>query len=123
MTNIKPTPDVLANLIEGLTHGSIRVIDLTTPLTPETPALRLPAPLSNVIDLSLEEVAAYDERGPMWAHNNIHVGEHFGTHVDARHQGYPGGDAVRGRSDCLSQDLRRLARGDLIHCAIQQDVR
>ena len=83
MTNTTPTPDVLANLIDGLAHGSIRVIDLTTPLTPETPALRLPAPLSNVIDLSLEEVAAYDERGPMWAHNNIHVGEHFGTHVDA----------------------------------------
>src|SRR6478735_8444027 len=73
----------LACLLEDLAQGHIQVIDLTTPLTPETPALRLPEPLTNVIDLSLEEVAAYDERGPMWAHNNIHVGEHFGTHVDA----------------------------------------
>jgi kynurenine formamidase len=73
----------LARLLEGLAQGRIHVIDLTTPLTPETPALRLPEPLTNLIDLSLEEVATYDERGPMWAHNNIHVGEHFGTHVDA----------------------------------------
>ncbi|NKX55581.1 cyclase family protein [Arthrobacter mobilis] len=74
---------VLAGLLAGLAEGRIEVIDLTTPLSAHTPALRLPTPFTNVIDLSLEEVAAYDERGPMWAHNNIHVGEHFGTHVDA----------------------------------------
>lgn len=85
MTDTPPTTETgtLALLLAGLAEGRIEVIDLTTPLSPDTPALRLPEPLPNVIDLRLEQVAAYDERGPLWAHNNIHVGEHFGTHVDA----------------------------------------
>lgn len=74
---------VLTELTALLAEGRVKVIDLTTPLTPQTPALRLPAPFSNLIDFTLEEVASYDARGPLWSHNNIHIGEHFGTHVDA----------------------------------------
>ncbi|MGX1751353.1 cyclase family protein [Glutamicibacter protophormiae] len=73
----------LSNLAIDLAEEKIKVIDLTTPLTPQTPALRLPEPFLNLVDLELEEVAAYDNRGPLWSHNNIHIGEHFGTHVDA----------------------------------------
>ena len=72
-----------SGFVAGLADGSLRVVDLTTPLSAATPALRLPAPFANLIDFSLEEVSAYNEPGPYWRHNNIHTGEHIGTHLDA----------------------------------------
>lgn len=31
----------------------------------------------------MEEISRYDDRGPAWYWNNIHTGEHTGTHLDA----------------------------------------
>ena len=50
---------------------------------PTTPVLQLPAPFANTIPLSLEKVSDFDDDGPFWGWNNIHTGEHTGTHVDA----------------------------------------
>ena len=55
------TATTLAGVVAGLADGSLRVVDLTTPLSASTPALRLPAPFANLIDFSLEEVSAYNE--------------------------------------------------------------
>ncbi|GAA3611686.1 cyclase family protein [Microlunatus ginsengisoli] len=74
---------VLAELLGQVTSGSVQVIDLTAPLSSETPVLRLPPPFANTIHLSLEEVSNFDDAGPMWRWNNIHTGEHTGTHLDA----------------------------------------
>jgi kynurenine formamidase len=78
-----PTTSALSGFLDSIQAGSVEVLDLTTPLSSATPSLRLPAPFSNLIDFSLEEVSAYNEPGPYWRHNNIHTGEHVGTHVDA----------------------------------------
>ncbi|MGP0221403.1 cyclase family protein [Paenarthrobacter sp. NCHU4564] len=72
-----------ARFIADLGAGRISVIDLTTPLSADTPTLELPSPFANLIDFSLEEVSAYNEPGPYWKHHNIHTGEHIGTHLDA----------------------------------------
>ncbi|WP_328389557.1 cyclase family protein [Nocardia sp. NBC_00416] len=82
MTNPESTA-VLPAFLDALAAGRLEVIDLTTPLSSATPALRLPEPFANLIDFSLEEVSAYNEPGPFWRHNNIHTGEHVGTHLDA----------------------------------------
>lgn len=74
---------ILGGLLGGIASGALSVIDLTNTLSTSTPALRLPAPFANLIDFSLEEVSAYNEPGPFWRHNNIHTGEHIGTHLDA----------------------------------------
>ncbi|MCH5641823.1 cyclase family protein [Gordonia sp. ABSL49_1] len=76
------SPDI-AGFVDAITSRTLRVVDLTTPLSASTPALRLPPPFANLIDFSLEEVSAYNEPGPFWRHNNIHTGEHIGTHLDA----------------------------------------
>src|SRR5699024_5708521 len=34
-------------------------------------------------DFSTETVSEYNEPGPFWKHQNIHTGEHVGTHIDA----------------------------------------
>lgn len=70
-------------LLTALTTGEVELVDLTAPLTPETPILQLPAPFANTIPMSLEVVSDFDDAGPAWGWNNIHTGEHTGTHLDA----------------------------------------
>ena len=77
------TPSTLTSLLTELANGAIRVVDLTAPLSSRTPVLQLPAPFANTIPLSLEPVSDFDDAGPGWGWNNIHTGEHTGTHVDA----------------------------------------
>jgi kynurenine formamidase len=62
---------VLTDLINALAAGAVVAIDLTAPLSDETPLLEL------------EEISRYDARGPAWYWNNFHTGEHTGTHFDA----------------------------------------
>ena len=70
-------------LLTALGSGDVGVVDLTAPLSSETPILQLPTPFANTIPLSLEPLSAYDDAGPAWRWSNIHTGEHTGTHVDA----------------------------------------
>ncbi len=73
----------VATLIAALGAGEVKVLDLTAPLSPETPVLQLPPPFANTIPMSLEKVSDFDDAGPFWGWNNIHTGEHTGTHLDA----------------------------------------
>jgi kynurenine formamidase len=74
---------VLSSLVAGIRSGSIEVLDLTAPLSEETPILLLPEPFANTVPFTLQEISHYDERGPAWYWNNISTGEHTGTHFDA----------------------------------------
>ncbi|MEV0674883.1 cyclase family protein [Actinosynnema sp. NPDC050436] len=74
---------VLSDLLGALGSGRVEVVDLTAPLHPGTPLLQLPAPFANTIPFRLEEISRYDDRGPAWYWNDIHTGEHTGTHFDA----------------------------------------
>ena len=71
------------SLLAALRSGEVTVVDLTAPLSPQTPVLQLPPPFANTIPLSMEKVSAFDDAGPFWGWNNIHLGEHTGTHLDA----------------------------------------
>lgn len=74
---------VLSAVLDAVRSGSVEVIDLTTPLQSSTPILRLPEPFANTRHFELEELSRYDDRGPAWYWNDIHTGEHTGTHLDA----------------------------------------
>ncbi|BAL87714.1 putative cyclase [Actinoplanes missouriensis 431] len=74
---------VLQSLLSGISGGTIEVVDLTAPLSSSTPILQLPPPFANTIPFRLEEISRYDDRGPGWYWNDIHTGEHTGTHFDA----------------------------------------
>ena len=74
---------VLQALVSGISGGSIAVVDLTAPLSDQTPILKLPEPFADTATFSLQEISRYDDRGPAWYWNNIHTGEHTGTHLDA----------------------------------------
>ena len=74
---------VLNQLATALSDGSERVIDLTQPLSPETPVIGLPDMFGQSPGLSVELISRYDDAGPGWYWNTLTLGEHTGTHFDA----------------------------------------
>jgi kynurenine formamidase len=104
---------VLGELVAALRSGAVEVIDLTAPLTETTPVLVLPEPFANTTTFTLEELSRYDERGPGWYWNDIHTGEHTGTHLDAPIHWITGRDAG---------DISQLAPGRLVAPAAVLDL-
>ena len=76
-------PELLAQLISELATGRLHIVDLTQPLSAETPLLPLPAQWNNTPPFHLKELSRYDDRGPAWYWNAFETGEHTGTHFDA----------------------------------------
>lgn len=74
---------VLSDLTAGLASGSVGIVDLTAPLSSETPLLELPPEFGQTAHFEFEEISKYDDRGPAWYWNNFRTGEHTGTHFDA----------------------------------------
>lgn len=74
---------VLSQLIEELNSGRLKVVDLTTPLGPDTPVIDLPPMFAPSPGITITEISRYNESGPAWYWNIISLGEHTGTHFDA----------------------------------------
>jgi kynurenine formamidase len=75
--------ETLTALAAALANGDVNVIDLTQPLSENTPVLQLPPPFANTPGLSRETISEFDDAGPAWAWSTLTVGEHVGTHFDA----------------------------------------
>jgi kynurenine formamidase len=104
---------MLTELLAAVRSQRIVLVDLTAPLSSETPILQLPDPFANTIPFSLEEISHYDERGPRWYWNNIHTGEHTGTHFDA---------PVHWASGQHGADVSEIPLGALVAPAVVLDV-
>jgi kynurenine formamidase len=63
--------------------SAAEVVDLTQPLSEDTPVLKLPPPFVNTPGLTRHVISEYDDRGPAWAWYWLEIGEHVGTHFDA----------------------------------------
>jgi len=74
---------LLRQLIDHLDAGAIRVVDLTQSLGPATPVISLPPEFASSPGLTIDVISKYDDRGPAWYWNTLHLGEHTGTHFDA----------------------------------------
>jgi kynurenine formamidase len=74
---------VLSTLVAGLAAGSVEVVDLTAPLSSDTPVLQLPEQFGQTARFEFEPISRYDDAGPAWYWNNFRTGEHTGTHFDA----------------------------------------
>lgn len=91
----------LAQLIEDLGAGNVRVVDLSVQLGPETPVIQLPEIFNQSPPLRIEEISRYDDRGPAWYWNVLHLGEHTGTHFDAPSHWVSGKDLPDNTTDRL----------------------
>ncbi len=75
--------DVLAQLVDELNRGTLKVVDLTQPLGPSTPVIGLPPMFASSPGMTIDVISKYDDQGPAWYWNTIRMGEHTGTHFDA----------------------------------------
>jgi kynurenine formamidase len=92
---------VLAQLIDELNSGKLKVVDLSQPLGPETPVIGLPPQFASSPGVSMEVISRYDQRGPGWYWNIIRLGEHTGTHFDAPVHWITGKDLPDNRCDTI----------------------
>ena len=74
---------VLTQLVAELNAGTVKVVDLTQPLGPDTPVIGLPPQFGSSPGVTMEVISRFDARGPAWYWNVLHMGEHTGTHFDA----------------------------------------
>ena len=89
----------LAELSQALASGAVRVVDLTHTLDPDFPVIVLPPEFGQCARFRIEEISAYDDRGPAWKWHNISMGEHTGTHFDAPNHWISGRDVPHGAVD------------------------
>lgn len=92
---------ILSQLLEELRAGSLRVVDLTTPLGPDTPVIDLPPMFAPSPGLTLTEISHYDSKGPAWYWNILNLGEHTGTHFDAPVHWITGKDLPNNTTDTI----------------------
>ncbi|ETX30290.1 cyclase family protein [Roseivivax isoporae] len=90
---------VLAGLAGALGSGAVEVVDLTHTLDPDFPVIVLPPEFGQCARFRMEEVSAYDHRGPAWKWHTITMSEHTGTHFDAPVHWISGRDVPRGAVD------------------------
>ncbi|MGY1617948.1 cyclase family protein [Geodermatophilus sp. SYSU D00691] len=83
---------LLSTVADALTSGRVGIVDLTAPLSAETPIIQLPPQFAQTARFELEELSRYDDRGPAWYWNNFRTGEHTGTHFDAPNHWVTGKD-------------------------------
>lgn len=77
------TVATLTELTTGISSGTLRIVDLTHTLDPDFPVIILPPEFGQCARFRMEEVSAYDHRGPAWKWHNLTLNEHTGTHFDA----------------------------------------
>jgi len=104
---------VLSAVLDAARYGAVEIVDLTTPLQESTPILELPPPFANTSRFQLEELSRYDDRGPAWYWNDIHTGEHTGTHLDAPVHWVSGRDGL---------DVSQAPLSTLVAAAVVIDV-
>ncbi len=91
--------NALTQMATALTSGEIEVVDLTHTLDPDFPVIILPPEFGQCARFRMEEVSAYDHRGPAWKWHNISMSEHTGTHFDAPVHWVSGRDVANGAVD------------------------
>ncbi|MFQ5535384.1 MAG: cyclase family protein [Sphingomonadales bacterium] len=107
----------LLNLVAELASGRIRVVDLTQPLSPETPVIQLPPGIgASSPPLSVDLISRFDENGPAWYWNVIRMGEHTGTHFDAPNHWISGREYANGCTDSIPPE-RLVAPAYVIDCS------
>ncbi|MBL4597540.1 MAG: cyclase family protein [Rhizobiaceae bacterium] len=92
---------LLADFAAQIVSGDIRVVDLTHTLDPDFPVIILPPEFGQCARFRMEEISAYDHRGPAWKWNNISMSEHTGTHFDAPSHWVSGRDLPNNSVDSI----------------------
>ena len=107
---------VLNQLATALGDGSVRVVDLTQPLGPDTPVIGLPDMFGQSPGLTMSVISRYDDAGPGWYWNTLTLGEHTGTHFDAPVHWITGKDLADNTTETIPAD-RLVAPACVLDCS------
>jgi kynurenine formamidase len=91
----------LTQLVEDLGAGRLTIVDLTQTLGPSTPVIGLPTIFAPSPGVTIDVISRYDDSGPAWYWNTLHLGEHTGTHFDAPIHWVTGKDLPRNACDTI----------------------
>ena len=94
----------LQSLATDIALGKVKIVDLTHTLDPDFPVIILPPEFGQCARFRMEEISAYDHRGPAWKGHNLTLSEHTGTHFDAPSHWISGRDVPNGSVDEISLD-------------------
>jgi kynurenine formamidase len=94
----------LQSLATDIALGKVKIVDLTHTLDPDFPVIILPPEFGQCARFRMEEISAYDHRGPAWKWHNLTLSEHTGTHFDAPSHWISGRDVPNGSVDEISLD-------------------
>lgn len=97
--------DPVSDIAQALATGAARIIDLTHTLDPDFPVIVLPPEFGQCARFRMEEVSAYDHRGPAWKWHNLTLNEHTGTHFDAPIHWVSGKDVPNGAVDAIDPSV------------------
>ena len=97
--------DVIAEMAKALSDGNVKIVDLTHTLDPDFPVIILPPEFGQCARFRMEEVSAYDHRGPAWKWHNLTLSEHTGTHFDAPSHWVSGKDVPNGDVDEIAPEV------------------
>lgn len=89
----------LESLAAEIATGAVKIVDLTHTLDPDFPVIILPPEFGQCARFRMEEISAYDHRGPAWKWHNLTLSEHTGTHFDAPSHWISGRDVPNGSVD------------------------
>lgn len=98
------TNRLLQEFALGIAAGTLEVIDLTHTLDPDFPVIILPPEFGQCARFRMEEISAYDHRGPAWKWHNLTLSEHTGTHFDAPSHWVSGRDLPNNSVDAIPVD-------------------
>lgn len=94
----------LESLAADIATGAVEIVDLTHTLDPDFPVIILPPEFGQCARFRMEEISAYDHRGPAWKWHNLTLSEHTGTHFDAPSHWISGRDVPNGSVDEIPVD-------------------
>jgi kynurenine formamidase len=112
--------DILSNLVHNLGKGSIKVVDLTHPLGPATPMIKVPEGHGKQPPaVQLDTISDYRDGGGGYARwSTLTTAEHAGTHFDTPSHWYTGQEFGDGTTDTISVD-RFIAPACVIDCTTE----
>lgn len=113
MSQQQASDSAIQLLTTALESGAVEVVDLTAPLSEETPVIPLPPERGQPWSFRRQVISRYDALGPQVYWNNIALSEHTGTHFDA---------PVHWASGRHLHDVQQVPTNHLVAPAVVLDV-
>ena len=111
--------EILSGMVSAISTGGIRVVDLSHPLGPDTPMIKVPEGHGKQPpQVSLEYISNYADDGGLSRWSKLVTAEHAGTHFDTPSHWFTGADHKNADTETIAVD-RFIAPACVIDCTAE----